>query len=1033
MSVINTNTKALFSQNALQVTGRSLTKAMEQLSSGKRINTAGDDAAGLAIATRMTQQIRSLDQAFRNAGDAIALIQTAEGATNEITDMLQRMRELAIQAINDTNNNEQRSYLDLEFQQLKQEISRTAEMTEWNGFKILNGSTGTPVGERPVYKATSTDEVDTVFINPTTSRVLSGRDFGVVEEIELDGSSKNDGEQETITLQDGRQITVQFSDDDNDGGVDDLEVAAQVAAALINDEAFNGASGRRVEVIEGANGRDTLVRISYSSDETDALYELASTNSNDLVDDLITIGTGSVTRYGPVDVSDASSEAFNLNGEFLLAGSLNITLDGTEVDGDEITARFLTTRGDEIRLTGTLTLSGNPAAPAGTDETSISFLAEGENAKVISTPLTYTFKVLDEAGEPQNGSLEGRAVSLSVDVEGSIPGLRSDDLHINGVNIGPSYADDDTLSPPNNAAGSAIAIAAAINRKTSETGVAAVVNPNILSGTGMTAGGVVTGRLMVNGYSTPEITTVLNNTRASREAVVEAVNFISHLTGVVAVDTGTDALGVQLRAEDGRNIEVQFDDLDTTSSVFAGRTGLRTGVLAGTYSLEARVETAIQVSTTATGDITRARLPVGDFRDNVSTLTTALRSVVTTADDVVAMSAGDLKINGIAIPAAVAGDDDVSDTTALTSDRAASAIAMAAAINRMSDLTQVRAETVPAFIEGTEATRVLTTGQHSLFVNGVEISVDFSIGSTTSERVDEVIDRINTFTGRHGVHATKSELGGLVLETIDGRNLSIWHDDEFDADGDGTDDTSLTASEFGLGATIPSGAVTALADATSASTGAATVYGRVRLIGSELSPGQFPTDPRVPAPAFSITPGANGYNSDSNFEDLGFQEGTFGGEVDEATSKMTPPRTGRISFQVGATAGQLITIDLADFGKGGPITSTITGDVDDAVQVNKIDTRDDASAVLSKLDAVMDKVNATRAVMGAVMNRLQYTMDNLSNASMNQAASRSQIQDADYAKASTELAKTQLMQQAATAVLAQANQSQQSVLQLLQG
>ncbi len=112
---------------------------MQQLSTGKRINSAKDDAAGMAIATRMTQQIRSLNQAVRNAGDAISLIQVAEGATMEMSDMLQRMRELAIQAINDTNAGEQRGYLDLEFQQLKQEIVRIADTTEWNGFSILNG------------------------------------------------------------------------------------------------------------------------------------------------------------------------------------------------------------------------------------------------------------------------------------------------------------------------------------------------------------------------------------------------------------------------------------------------------------------------------------------------------------------------------------------------------------------------------------------------------------------------------------------------------------------------------------------------------------------------------------------------------------------------------------------------------------------------------------------------------------------------------------------------------------------------------
>ena len=308
---------------------------------------------------------------------------------------------------------------------------------------------------------------------------------------------------------------------------------------------------------------------------------------------------------------------------------------------------------------------------------------------------------------------------------------------------------------------------------------------------------------------------------------------------------------------------------------------------------------------------------------------------------------------------------------------------------------------------------------------------------------------------------------------------------------------------------------------------------------------------------FTVEPGFDGFNADSNFTALGFKQGTYGGEVSSSEGKMTPPRTGRLAFQVGASAGQLITIDLADFGKGGPITSAITGDVNnlgtvtaignrttttmlsgqqslfingvevivnfnnqgpeesasqaafvrrdilvrainalktehnvkatdngtgitltnlngsnisvwydsdkvsaasefglggaDGVtgtpgaiasfqgakilypETNNIRSAEHATNVLSKLDKVMDRVNANRANMGAVMNRLQYAIDNLSNVSMNSSASRSQIEDADYAAASTELAKTQIMQQAATSVLAQANMSQQTVLKLLGG
>jgi len=189
MAVINTNVKALFSQMALGSSGRAQSVAMQQLSTGKRINSARDDAAGMSIATRMTHQIRSLNQAVRNAGDAISLIQTAEGATNEITDMMQRMRELAVQAVNDTNNNADRSYLDLEFQQLKQQIVQIADNTEWNGFPVLNGKAGEQVGEMPVYKVTSENQFGDVFITPTTSRTLTGADAGEVQTFTLSGAA----------------------------------------------------------------------------------------------------------------------------------------------------------------------------------------------------------------------------------------------------------------------------------------------------------------------------------------------------------------------------------------------------------------------------------------------------------------------------------------------------------------------------------------------------------------------------------------------------------------------------------------------------------------------------------------------------------------------------------------------------------------------------------------------------------------------------------------------------------------------------
>ena len=148
MTVINTNIKSLISQNALNINSRALSSAMEQLSTGKRINSAADDAAGLAISSRMTAQIRGLDQAVRNANDGISLLNTAEGALIEVTNMLQRMRELAVQAANDTYTDNDRASLGLEYKQLMIEINRIAQNTQWNGMSILNNNSasGTSIG-----------------------------------------------------------------------------------------------------------------------------------------------------------------------------------------------------------------------------------------------------------------------------------------------------------------------------------------------------------------------------------------------------------------------------------------------------------------------------------------------------------------------------------------------------------------------------------------------------------------------------------------------------------------------------------------------------------------------------------------------------------------------------------------------------------------------------------------------------------------------------------------------------------------------
>lgn len=152
MTSINTNTLATLASNSLSRNDRAMATSMERLSTGIRINSAKDDAAGLAISSRMTSQIRGLDQAKRNAMDAISLIQNAEGALVEVSNMLQRMRELSVQSATDTNTSTDREALNKEFGLLRSEINRVAQNTQWNSRNLLDGSSGSGLTGNGVYK-----------------------------------------------------------------------------------------------------------------------------------------------------------------------------------------------------------------------------------------------------------------------------------------------------------------------------------------------------------------------------------------------------------------------------------------------------------------------------------------------------------------------------------------------------------------------------------------------------------------------------------------------------------------------------------------------------------------------------------------------------------------------------------------------------------------------------------------------------------------------------------------------------------------
>jgi flagellin len=181
--VVNTNIGSLNAQRSLAESSKDLATAMERLSSGKKINSAADDAAGFAIAERMTAQVRGLNMATKNANDGLSMLATIENATNDVTDMLQRVRELAVQASNDTNSSKDREYLQKEVDSLLNEINRVASQTVYNDQVVLDGThsgqlqVGTENGQNVAFNIKSID-TDTLGLTGNSSAASGAADTG---------------------------------------------------------------------------------------------------------------------------------------------------------------------------------------------------------------------------------------------------------------------------------------------------------------------------------------------------------------------------------------------------------------------------------------------------------------------------------------------------------------------------------------------------------------------------------------------------------------------------------------------------------------------------------------------------------------------------------------------------------------------------------------------------------------------------------------------------------------------------------------
>jgi flagellin len=559
MTVINTNISALTAQSGQRVANKSLMTAMERLSSGLRINSAKDDAAGLAISQRMTAELRGLRVASRNASDGISLAQTAESAMSSVTNSLQRMRELAVQSANGIYSGTDRQALQAEVAQLIEEIDTVATRTNFNGIKLLDGSakslllqTGSRAGETVALQIgsaragelgtgrtpalTGTGAFEATAANLTANQALLAGDL-VINGVTIGSSSAND---------------------------DNLSSGEKAASALAKAAAINAATaqtGVRAEVgktvmtgsamtAAAATGTVTINGITTASISTTA----NAAESRERVVAAINAIAGQ-TGVTAIDTSDNNGgirlEAADGRNVIVSLDTLTAAQTGLKVGAQSGTVSLVAENGAAIRI-GT--------ADSATARISRSGFAEGTFERGVSTVNT-----------------DARAVATSAATALS---LNNGDLSLNGVAIRAATASDDTVSSTaalsSVKSASAIAIAAAINASSADTGVTATANALTLSST--TTATTLTGAasLNINGV-TIDVTGLVaaESAQARRDKVVEAINGFAGMTGVTATDNGLG--GLDLTAADGRNVSIA----SLTGGATAAELGLGSTIVKG--------------------------------------------------------------------------------------------------------------------------------------------------------------------------------------------------------------------------------------------------------------------------------------------------------------------------------------------------------------------------------------------------------------------------------------------------------------------
>jgi flagellin len=941
MTAINTNTAALNAQYYLAKSNKDMESSMAKLSSGQKVNSAADDAAGLAIASRMTSQIKGLAMAVKNSNDSMSLAQTAEGAMEEVTNMLQRIRELAVQSANGTMNSSDRASLDAEVQALKTEIDRVANTTTFNSQKLLDGSyTSTfQIGDK------GGQTVDLSINSVSTSALGMGDGASssksvVSARLSLDSSGTlNNAIEAGDVVINGQALGAFATTDDVEAivtnintNVDNVTASAfnVVVAKNIGDGVTGGAasSGLTLKTREMGATADTTFVISASSSMT----ELVNNINNE---------TGGVINA-----------EVNSDGKLVLSNNTGAFI-SVEDDSSSVGSGFADHSSSAVQHNGFLKIESNDGSNIRIERGNTALSSPGTLAdlqafglnETINTTATDGYTVVGEALKSKTVHLTTREIT-----RGKAEGTVDEVQHV--VNITADVLAD--------MANSTVTLNDGNGQSVSHTFTSAPANIDALRD-------------------------ALNTLMTSHDGVGSNTDF-----GLAITDglTGTDLEMTFDLAGETNDKNVSMASLSYTKS----SSGLETSVAKGDLTLNGVEIFNTDIASNSFGG--KLNL-INSFSAETGVVASATFDQTFIVDPNNIIKGDVIKINGTEVEVTTSND----------------IAALVTALNGRTDATGLTASRSGNNItlKG-ENVQSLTIGQKSK----AEIS-DTLVSAVSAKAASNSADRTLT------IDASDLQVGRTYVVAI----------------ANSGDAESPAAS---VTVTAASGETT--------STLATKIATALRGADEKYRDGTDANNISVSSNVITFN-GASGSKLDAGQADITFKANSVGdifGTSDGADI------TSYGSLKLDSTANTPIKIDLgevttaanhkllhgfleanvgaADYDVNAPQLSASGGTSMAGLSVG---TATGATAALATLDRAIDSVNANRGTLGALQNRLEYTINNLSSISNATSGAKGRIMDADFAVETSQLTKNQILSQAATSMLAQANQSKQGILALLQG